>query len=196
MIVSGKRMLGVASGVLHNQRYGAVRRAILERLKEKIGETCDMAIPYDSQMVYHDRVKSNRPLQINLNVDSHTPVWCAASGKLYLSSPPKQRRGQIIQHLLLQRYAQNTMIDPKQLESELIMIKQRKMATNNEEFVYGMVGYAAPITDHQQRLCRCLFIHAALIRKSLDDLLAQATLLHGAASKIGTSVNSSESYSI
>jgi IclR family acetate operon transcriptional repressor len=196
MIVPGERMLGVAWGVLHNQRFGAVRRAILERLTEEIGETCGIAIPNGSQMVYYDRVQSNWPLQLNLNVGSHTPVWCTASGKLYLSSLPKQRREQIIQHLPLQRYAQNTMIDPKEIESELIMIKQRKMATDNEEFVDGMVGCAVPITDHQQRLCGCLFIHAPLIRKSLDDLLAQATLLHGAASKLGTSINSSESYSI
>ena len=194
MIVPGERMLGVAWGVLHNQRFGAVRRAILERLTRKIGETCGIAIPKGSQMVYYDRVQSNWPLQLNLTIGSNTPAWCTASGKLYLSSLPKQRREKILQHLPLQRYARNTIADPTQLEAELIAIRQRKMATDNEEFVDGMVGCAVPITDRQRRLCGCLFIHAPLVRKSLDDLIGQAVLLRDAASKLGSSLDQSENY--
>ena len=53
MIVPGERMNGVAWGILHNQRFSAVRRAILEQLTEKIGETCGIAIPNGSHMVYY-----------------------------------------------------------------------------------------------------------------------------------------------
>lgn len=193
MIVPGERMNGVAWGILHHQRFSAVRRAILEQLTEKIGETCGIAIPNGSHMVYYDRVQSDWPLQLNLSIGSHTPAWCTASGKLYLSSLPKQRREKIIDSLPLQRYARNTLIDPVQLEADLITIKQRKIATDNEEFVDGMVGCAVPIKDRQRRLCGCLFIHAPLVRKSLDELVEHADLLYGAASKLGASIDPPES---
>ena len=78
LIVPGSRMHGVAWGVLHSERFSAVRRTILEQLTEKVGETCGIAIPNGSEMVYYDRVQSDWPLQLNLQVGSHTPVWCTS----------------------------------------------------------------------------------------------------------------------
>lgn len=185
LIIPGGRMHGVAWGVLHSQRFSAVRRAILEQLTSQIGETCGIAIPNGSQMVYYDRVQSDWPLQLNLSIGSQTPTWCTASGKLYLSSLPKQRRGKILDHLPLKQYARNTVVDPERLEADLMLIKRRHMATDNEEFVDGMVGCAVPIIDRDQRLRACLFIHAPLVRKTLDELIEYADILNAAATELG-----------
>jgi DNA-binding IclR family transcriptional regulator len=188
-------MHGVAWGVLHSERFSAVRRAILEQLTEQIGETCGIAIPNGSEMVYYDRVQSDWPLQLNLQVGSHTPVWCTASGKLYLSSLPKQRRQKIISHLPLNQYARNTIIDPVYLEKSLLTIKASNISTDNEEFVDGMVGCAVPVLDSEQRLCACLFIHAPVVRKSLDELISYSDILHTAAIKLGSLIDGADSMS-
>jgi len=195
LIIPGKRMHGVAWGVLHSERFSAVRRAILEQLTEKIGETCGIAIPNGSEMVYYDRVQSNWPLQLNLQVGSHTPAWCTASGKLYLSSLPKQRRQKIISHLPLHQYARNTIIDPTYLEQSLLAIKANNISTDNEEFVDGMVGCAVPVLDSEQRLCACLFIHAPVVRKSLDELISYSDILHTTAIELGSLIDGADSTS-
>ena len=82
-----------------------------EQLTEEIGETCGIAVPNGSEMVYYDRVQSDWPLQLHLQVGSHTPSWCTASGKLYLSSLPKERRQGIIGRLPLTQYTRNTIVD-------------------------------------------------------------------------------------
>ena len=194
LIVPGLRLHGVAWGVLHSQRFSAARRAILEQLTEQTGETCGIAIANGSEMIYYDRVQSDWPLQLNLPVGSHTPAWCTASGKLYLSSLPKQRRQKIINHLPLRQYARNTIVDAEQLDADLAITRSRNIGTDNEEFVDGMVGCAVPIKDRQRRLCGCLFIHAPLVRKSLDELVEHADLLYGAASKLGASIDPPESH--
>ena len=145
LIVPGLRLHGVAWGVLHSQRFSAARRAILQQLTKQTGETCGIAIANGSEMIYYDRVQSDWPLQLNLPVGSHTPAWCTASGKLYLSSLPKQRRQKIISHLPLRQYARNTIVDVEQLEADLATTRQRKIGTDNEEFVDGMAGCAVPI---------------------------------------------------
>ena len=195
LIIPGSRMHGVAWGVLHSERFSAVRRAILEQLTEKIGETCGIAIPNGSEMVYYDRVQSDWPLQLNLQVGSHTPVWCTASGKLYLSSLPKQRRQKIINHLPLNQYARNTIVDPEHLEGNLLAVKASNISTDNEEFVDGMVGCAVPILDSEQRLCACLFIHAPVVRKSLDELISYSDILHTAATELGSLIDGPNSTS-
>ena len=144
-------------------------------------------------MIYYDRVQSDWPLQLNLPVGSHTPAWCTASGKLYLSSLPKQRRQKIISHLPLRQYARNTIVDVEQLEADLATTRQRKIGTDNEEFVDGMAGCAVPILDAEGRLCACLFIHAPLLRKSLDQLLSYRDILHTAAAELGTLIDGPDS---
>ena len=193
LIVPGLRLHGVAWGVLHSQRFSAARRAILQQLTEQTGETCGIAIANGSEMIYYDRVQSDWPLQLNLPVGSHTPAWCTASGKLYLSSLPKQRRQKIISHLPMRQYARNTIVDVEQLEADLATTRQRKIGTDNEEFVDGMAGCAVPILDAEGRLCACLFIHAPLLRKSLDQLLSYRDILHTAAAELGTLIDGPDS---
>jgi len=126
-------------------------------------------------------------------VGSRTPVWCTASGKLYLSSLPKQRRQKIISHLPLRQYARNTIVDVAQLEADLATTRSRKIGTDNEEFVDGMAGCAVPILDAEGRLCACLFIHAPLLRKSLDQLLNYSDILHTAAAELGSLIDGPDS---
>jgi len=193
LIIPGLRLHGVAWGVLHSQRFSAARRAILEKLTEQTGETCGIAIANGSEMIYYDRVQSDWPLQLNLPVGSHTPAWCTASGKLYLSSLPKQRRQKIISHLPLRQYARNTIVDVELLEADLATTRNRKIGTDNEEFVDGMAGCAVPILDPEGRLCACLFIHAPLLRKSLDQLLSYSDILHTAAAELGSLIDGPDS---
>ncbi len=192
LIVPGDRMLDIALGVLYSGRFKAPRQAILKRLTAEIGETCGIAIPNGCEMIYYDRVQSERPLQIHLPVGSHTPIWCTASGKLYLSSLPKERRQRIINNLPLRRYARNTLTCTAALEAALLKTRADDLGTDNEEFVDGLVACAVPITGRDGRLFACLFTHAPLISKSLDELLTYTPLLREAAAELGQLINDME----
>jgi len=181
LILPGNRMHGVALGILHNSRFKAVRQAITQNT----GETCGIAIPNGTEMIYYDRVQTDWPLQINLQVGSHTPSWCTASGKLYLSSLPKKRRLKIINLLPMVQYTRNTITDPQTLEIELQRTQKTEVGTDNEEFCDGMVACAVPVLDSSGKPLACLFTHAPVIRKSLDELLGYLPILRQAASELG-----------
>ena len=185
LILPSAKMHSIAWGVLHTERFSAARRAILQELTEKIDETCGIAVPRGTEMVYYDRVQSDWPLQIDLQVGSHTPSWCSASGKLYLSSLPRERRRRIIDKLPLMQYTRNTIVDTQILEAELEQIKVSRVGTDNQEFVDGMVACAVPINDSSGKLCACLFTHAPVIRKSFDELMAYTPVLESAAQNLG-----------
>ncbi|WP_339460121.1 IclR family transcriptional regulator [Pseudomonas sp. EA_105y_Pfl2_R69] len=192
LIVPGDRMFDIALGVLYSGRFKAPRQAILKRLTAEIGETCGIAIPNGCEMIYYDRVQSERPLQIHLPVGSHTPIWCTASGKLYLGSLPRERRQRIINNLPLRRYARNTLTCTAALEAAVLKTRADDLGTDNEEFVDGLVACAVPITGRDGRLFACLFAHAPLISKSLDELLTYTPLLREAAAELGQLINDTE----
>ena len=185
LLVPGDRLHEVALGVLYSGRFKAPRQAILQRLTATIGETCGIAIPNGTEMIYYDRVQTERPLQVYLPVGSHTPAWCTSSGKLYLSSLPREQRLRIINNLPLRQFARNTLTDADALEAALLKIRADDLGTDNEEFVDGLVACAVPVKDRHGRLFACLFAHAPLIRKSLDELLSYVPLLREAAAELG-----------
>ncbi len=136
-------------------------------------------------MIYYDRVQTNWPLRIYLPIGSHTPAWCTASGKLYLSSLPKDRRQRIIAKLALDKLARNTLTETDLLETELLKIQADELGVDNEEFVDGMVACAVPIKDEDGKLFACLFTHAPVIRKTLHELLAFEPVMRQAAIELG-----------
>jgi len=192
LLVPGVRMLDIALGVLYSGRFKAPRQAILQRLSAEIGETCGIAIPNGTEMIYYDRVQTDRPLQVHLPVGSHTPVWCTSSGKLYLSSLPRERRQRIINNLPLRQYARNTLTSAAALEAALLKTRIDDLGTDNEEFVDGLVACAVPITGRDGRLFACLFTHAPLISKGLDELLTYTPLLREAAIELGQLITDTE----
>ena len=192
LIVPGDRLHGMALGILYSSRFKALRHAILQKLTDEIGETCGIAIPNGTEMIYYDRVQTDWPLQIHLQVGSHTPSWCTASGKLYLSSITKDRRLRLINKLPLKQYTRNTITDANILEEELQGIKKIGIGTDNEEFVDGMVACAVPVYDAKGRLFACLFTHAPVIRKSLHELLHYVPTLAKAAKDLGRLIDEAD----
>ncbi|WP_207061871.1 IclR family transcriptional regulator [Motiliproteus sp. SC1-56] len=184
-LVPADRLHDIALGILYASRFKAQRQAILKNLADKIGETCGIAIPDGAEMIYYDRVQTNWPLQVHLPVGSRTPVWCTASGKLYLSSLPPDRRHRILHNLPLEKRARNTLTDPEALEAALRDIADQERGLDNEEFVDGMVAVSVPIYDPSGRLFACLFTHAPILRKSLKELLDYEPLLRQAAVELG-----------
>ncbi len=183
-IIPGARLHQAALGVIYAGRYKAQRRAILEGLSGQIRETIGLAIPDGIEMLYFDRVQTNWPLQINLPVGSHTPAWCTASGKLYLSNLPTSQRKLMLEKLPMQRMTRNTLTDPQELLDELDHVSEQQLAVDNEEFIDGMVAIAVPVKDINGRLIACLFTHAPVIRCSLEDLLGFEPLLRQAAQEL------------
>lgn len=93
------------------------------------------------------------------------------------TSPPEKR-------------ARNTLTDVESLEQALRAIRKTEIGIDNEEFIDGMVACSVPIRDKEGKLFACLFTHAPVIRKSLEELLAYEPLLRRAAGDLAEMVAS------
>lgn len=183
-VVPGTVLKDIALGVLNSNEAKIQRQAILQGLAGEIDETCGISIPDGTDMIYYDRVQANWPIQVYLPVGSHVPIWCTASGKLYLSSLPKAVRQRVIRNLPLEKRARNTLTDPRELEAELETIRERGYATDNEEFIDGMVAVSVPVLREEGQVIACLFCHGPVIRCSLEELTRHVPRLQRAAGEL------------
>ncbi|MCP4878582.1 MAG: IclR family transcriptional regulator [Gammaproteobacteria bacterium] len=181
---AGNRLFDVAVGVLANSRFGATRHAILTELSEKVGETCNIAYPDGLYMAYSDRVETKAPLRLQFSIGMRVPLYCTASGKLYLSTLPKSRRKAVINKLKLEARAKNTITDADMLLAEIDNIERQQSAIDNQEFYDDVVAIAVPIKDKRGRYYSSLAIQAPASRISINHSERYLPLLREAANDL------------
>ncbi|MEM7168609.1 MAG: IclR family transcriptional regulator [Pseudomonadota bacterium] len=183
-VVGGARLFDFGSRILSGSHLDLERRAILESLVEEIGETCNISIPEGTRMFYADRVESHWPLRMQLPTGTTVPQHCTASGKLYLSQLERTVQRRIVSRLRLNQHTPSTIIDAKEMETELERISDQGYATDNEEFIEGLVAVAVPIHGPNGKFCAGLAVHAPKFRMTMEDAIGLLPTLRTAAKQI------------
>lgn len=187
-IIAGKRVRNLSVELWQQRQFFNERQMILQKLVDDIKETSGIGIPYHMDMLYTNRVPTMLPLQIYLPVGAKAPMWCTATGKLYLSQLSATSRRKTLESLPLDKFTKNTITDMDALNVELDNIAKTGIGVDNEEFISEMVAVAVPILDKKSRFLASLYVHAPTIRISLDELSTHVPRLQSAAQDIQTLV--------
>ncbi|MFT4021516.1 MAG: IclR family transcriptional regulator [Acinetobacter sp.] len=190
-LLIGARVKKLLFNVWNNEKFRVERISILEKLSNKIGETCGIAILQENHMLYVDRIQTNWPLQVYLPVGSTVPLWCTSSGKLFLSYLNAEKRANILRNIAMTPYTKNTILDVEALEKEIQTIRENALGTDDEEFIAGMVACSVPIFHPNGEILASLYTHAPTIRKSLKDLVAFENDLRQAANDLNLHIKHS-----
>lgn len=180
----GARLRLLSANTLSSQRVRTERLMVMKALAEEVEETCNLAAPGRYSMVYLDRVETHWPLRIQFPVGTKVPFHCTASGKMYLSSLRPDKLARLLEKFELRRMTDRTLVTPDLLLDELAATRERGFATDDEEFMEGMVAIAVPICDNQKRLLTTLSLHAPLQRSGIDGLTHHLDALQEAAAKL------------
>lgn len=185
----GFRLRKMSTGILSSLRIRTARVAILNKLADQIGETCNIAIPDRDAMVYLDRVETKWPLRIQLPVGTRVPFYCTASGKMYLSSLDRRHLRNYAKSTSLTAKTGSTVTDPDRLIEEILEVQGRGYSTDNGEFMEGMIAVAVPITEGSGRLVSTLSVHAPEQRLSLNEAIGYVELLSEAAEQLSSLIS-------
>src|SRR5687768_9210211 len=114
--VIGARVSALALAVQMRSPHRRERRAILARLVEAIGETCNFTMLDGSEVVYLDRVETSAGVRLHMDAGSRVPLHCTASGKLLLSALPPAQVRRLLGSGPLARYTDRTNTSVAALE--------------------------------------------------------------------------------
>jgi DNA-binding IclR family transcriptional regulator len=182
---AGPRLTRLALDVLRHGSAQSPRRAILQQLVAAIGETCNLTTIEGTDVVYLDRVESAWPLRVTLQPGSRVPLHCTASGKLLLSLLPAGRRQRIVAALPLLRLTEHTIVDSRRLAAELLRVRRDRLATDNEEYIAGLVCVAVPVATREGRVVASVAVQAPVARMPLAVALRHVPALRRAAAALG-----------
>lgn len=163
----GHRLARLGLEILSNDDLRGTRRAILRRVVDEIGETCNLAIRNADEIIYVDRVETEWALKAELKLGSRVPLYCTSSGKLFLSKMLKSKRRRFLEALTLKRHTSNTVTDLNLLEAQLDNIAQTSIGFNNEELQSGVIGLAVPVNDINGRMIAAIALQAPVARLPL-----------------------------
>ena len=180
----GPRLRTMAGGVLSSLRIRTARQAILLRLSQKVGETCNIALPDRDAMIYLERVETQWPLRIQLPIGTRVPFYCTASGKMYLST---LARNHLVRYLCatdLIAHTPNNLTDRDTLLAEIHQVRDQDYSLAREEFMEDMIALAVPIRDVNDRLMATLAFHAPTQRFGIDRAMEYLDPMREAAADL------------
>jgi IclR family acetate operon transcriptional repressor len=184
--VVGPALRRLAFDTLNHGVVRGLRHDVLAELVREVGETCNFTTLDGTQVLYLDRVEAQWPLRLTLDVGSHVPLHCTASGKLLLAQMPPKDRDAVMAGLTLTRMTRNSIVDRSHLRAECEAITERGYACDNEEFIAGLVAVAVPVRNAAGVVRAAIAVHAPTARMSLEDARGQLDALKTAAARMGT----------
>jgi IclR family acetate operon transcriptional repressor len=151
----------------------------LDDLCEATGETSYMTIRDGDWSLGVMLRPSRRPVQVTGRIGSRLLLHCCAPGKVLLAHAEPE----LFEHLARQGFAretESTICDPSALRQHLDQVVRRGYATDNEEYLRGMLCLAAPVWDHTGQVVAAVGIttltmfhtHASMLKEYSAPVLA------------------------
>jgi DNA-binding IclR family transcriptional regulator len=182
--IVGPALRQLAFDTLNHGVVRGLRHEVLAELVAKVGETCNFTTLDGTQVLYLDRVEAQWPLRLTLDVGSHVPMHCTASGKLFLAQMPQAARDALIARLPLTRMTRNTIVSVKGLRAECDRIAEQGHACDREEFITGLIAVAVPVMGSDGEGRAAIAVHGPVARLSLADAVAHLPALQAAAARM------------
>ena len=180
----GPALRKLAFDTLNHGVVRGLRHEVLAALVTKVGETCNFTTLDGTQVLYIDRVEAQWPLRLTLDVGSHVPLHCTASGKLFLAAMPEEEREALIAQLPLTRMTRQTITSAKALKAECEAIAAQGHSNDREEFIAGLIAVAVPVRDESGRTRAAIALHAPSARLSLAEAQRQLPAMRAAAARM------------
>lgn len=178
---TGVRLRRLAENLLLNNTTHGARHAVLRRLVEEVGESCNLTALSGSEVIYLDRVETAAPLRFYLHPGSRVPAHCSASGKLFLAQMTPAQRRRLLAHVPLEAFTPATLTDLDALEAEVARVRRDGFALDSQEFLPGLLCVAVLVPAADGRSNLAVAAQAPSMRMSADKALQLLPALQRAA---------------
>lgn len=160
------------SAFLRNRRVANMGRATMHALMEASGETVNLGIEDNGEVVFISQVESHDTLRAFFRAGSRGAMHASGVGKALLAELPEHRVRQICAFRRLERFTEHTITDLGALLQELAEGRRNGWALDDEERSLGMRCVAAPIFNEHAEAIAGVSVSGPTVRvtpRKLDD---------------------------
>jgi len=161
------RMVDLGLRALRQMDLRRAARPHMQRLVDRFGETCDLGIFDQGQVLTIEVIYGDHALIVATQVGSRLPIHCTASGRVFLAFLPPGVVEPLLQGPLV-ACTEKTITCPQRLREELEATRQRGYGIDDEEFEPGIRAVAAPVRDVFGNIIATLAIPGPVARMSWE----------------------------
>jgi DNA-binding IclR family transcriptional regulator len=160
----GLKMFELGSIVLREFALRDAAFPLIAELSRRSGETVHLGVLDGKQVVSIEGVESDQSLRISLPVGKRVHLHSTGIGKAILAFLPDSVIQEIVEEKGLPKFTANTIVDPDHLTKEILLIRRRGYAIDDEENEPEITCVAAPVLDSERRALASISISGPSVR--------------------------------
>lgn len=147
MWLVGVRAFAVGNAFLAHRDFVATARPYMRRLMEQFGESVNLGILEDGEVVFLAQVECHEMMRMFVKLGGRVPAHASGVGKALLSALPQAAVDSILEQRGLRRFTENTIDTRALLREDLSRARSRGYAYDDEEHAVGLRCVASTLHD-------------------------------------------------
>ena len=151
-------------------------RPFLHRLMERTGESANLAVLDDGEVVYIDQAQSSKILRMFTQLGNRVPAHSTGSGKVMLAFGTAEATDGVVRRYGMPPRTPHTIVDPLRFRDELARIRAQGFALDDEEHEEGVRCLAVPVRDGSGQVVASLSVSGPVTRlgdQQIHDFTAE-----------------------
>jgi IclR family transcriptional regulator, pca regulon regulatory protein len=140
------RALTLGYAFLSSNPLSVVAQPILDQLRDRLHESCSLAVLDGDEVVYVARAEVIRVMSVVLRIGSRLPLYCTSMGRVLLASEPEQQQRAYLRRTALLQRTSRTQVKPEELLQALAKVRRQGYAIVDQELELGLRSLAVPVT--------------------------------------------------
>jgi len=147
----------------------------LIQARRQYDETFNLTILDETDILYIDRVKTKKILDINLEIGSKLPAFCTSMGRVLLASLPLAKARLLLERSARTAFTRYTITDTTALMTILDDVRIQGYAVNHGEMAAELLSVAAPVRNIDGEVVAA--VNMAVNADHYDRAAVKATLI-------------------
>jgi DNA-binding IclR family transcriptional regulator len=162
----GPRLLTLGKVFEDHNMLISISRPILRDLVKMTGEMASLYVVDGLDRVALVREKGSHEISYTVSEGQRMELYAGAAGKVLLAFAFPEIQKKVLRKNFLRKLTPNTISDPKRLARELEAIRREKYAVSEGERALDVWSVAAPVFNHETKVCCAIGITGPIYRIS------------------------------
>ncbi len=181
---TGLKLFEIGSKAINGLDLRQTASPYLKELQKKTGETIHLGVLDDTDIIYIDKVESDKTIRMHSNIGKRSYVHSTSLGKVILAYSSKNIIEKIITEKGLPKMAINTITNPDEFRKRLKLVNYQGFALDEEENEIGIRCIAGPIFNYRGEITAAFSISGPSIRVTKEKIMEYKDLVKFYSKKI------------
>ncbi len=178
----------IGSSYLARTNLVEAAQKIMRPLMEETGETANLAIPDNGDVVFISQVETAKPIRAFFRPGTRSHMHASGTGKALLADLPQKDLEKILQNKGLPEFTPKTLTSPAALFADLEEIRRRGWSFDDEERYSGMRCVAAAIYNSFGEAIAGVSVSGPTVRFQDDTIAELGPKVRRAADEVTTMI--------